>query len=496
MISRTGRLFHKYDVCIIGGGPAGYAAAMRAVDYHKSVCLIEKQKIGGAGLLDGALSSKTMWEISNEYQKIQKPNSGWKIGGKVSLDFPQVQARVETACVTKQKHMLRQLEQLKIDTIYGNAVFSSPNTVRVNNSEIEARNFVIATGSVPRHDPRIQIDGSVIMTSDDIGKLTELPKSLVIVGAGVIGSEFATIFSRFGTKVYLIDRSSRILPFEDSDITDRISNQFEKNGVIIHHNSQLLSMKNMNGKVVYEIQEGSERKKIQVEKALLSIGREPNVNNLNLENIGVKLENRAIWVTNSVVTSVPHIYAVGDVTADISLAHIGESEARFAIDAMFLPSHRSKESIYQNVSKIMFLDPEVAAVGLNEIDCIKQKIPYQVASFDYELVPRAIAMNETEGFVKLLVTNDDDMQVLGMRALGPHASSLVEIVSRLVALERPIQDLSRFSNPAYPAITEGLQECSRIFTRNSIHKPTVFNNLIKWKKVNFIGDKPIICEEY
>jgi dihydrolipoamide dehydrogenase len=310
----------------------------------------------------------------------------------------------------------------------------------------------------------------------------------VIVGGGVVGCEFATIFANYGkTKVYVIDRQERILPFEDEDISRLCSTNLERKGVTVHHQCQLVDMQIIDGEVEYTIQHHTGgRESIRVEKALVSIGRVPNTDDLGLENTTIELEPNGHIKNDRTQTNVPHIYAVGDVTCDKALVNVGELEARHAVERIC--EGEAKELRYENVSSIVFLDPELAAIGLNEIQAQEAKISYKVAVYGYALVNRAIAMRATSGFVKLLVTNDDQMRILGMRALGVHASSTIEAVSLMMQDNRPARELGEVVHP-HPAITEGVQDCVRMLEGTSIYKPHVFSSDLRLSCVTYEGEE-------
>ena len=497
-----------FDVCVIGGGPAGFAAAMRAWDYGKNVALVERGPIGGAGIHNGALSSKTMWELSKDYRKALRRDRGFT-AESVDLDYGWVCHAVETAINERVGQLERQLEVLsrpfaghtgKVTRVEGTASFLDDKRLMVrgrnqgNDRVVSADAFVIATGSRPRSLPDVDIDGNYIMTSDQLMYLKEFPRSLVIVGAGVVGCEFATIFANFGqTKVYIIDRAERILPFEDDDVAQVCSTNLEAKGVTVHRQAQLLGINVVDGMVEYTIQHrtgGVET--IRVENALISIGRTPNTLGLKLEKAGVQLTDRGHIVDTDTRTSVPHIFAVGDVTLDVALVSIGEIEGRRAIDHLY---GTVKEPLdYSNVSSIMFLDPEVAGVGLNELKAQKARIPYKVAVYHYNLVSRAIAMRATNGFLKLLVTDDDEMRVLGMRNLGVHASTGIETVSLMIHQKRSVRDLAELLHP-HPAVTEGLQDCVRMLLGSSVMKPHVFKSSLRVSRISYTGDDVTRCLE-
>lgn len=479
----------KYDVCIIGGGPSGYAAAMRAIDLGKKICLIEKTKLGGAGLYNGALSSKALWELSKDVATTRKKSLSFS-GNTFTFDFKEVVNELNAAVAERKFQLEKHVELLssasygnQFDHLKGTGKLISKNEIELtddkgNKSVIEAENIIIATGSRPRHLPNIPIDGEIIVTSDTIHDFEKLPKSMVVLGAGVIGCEYATIYSNFGkTDVNIIDKADRILPFEDADVVNVIENNLEKNGVHIHRNSRLERMEVVDGVVEYELsyKEGS-NKLFRVEKALVSVGRVPNTENLGLEDVGVKLNERGMIEDHDTQTSVPNIYAVGDVTADIALVNVGELEGRHAIEKIY--GLVNKEISYDNISTIMFLNPLVAAVGMNEQQCQQKGIQYKVASIDFSCIPRAIAMRSKQGFFKLLVTNDDDMKILGMRALGVQASSAIQAVALMINLGIGIEELAELIHP-HPSLIEGIQECARMLTGKPLFKPSIFSDIIK-----------------
>jgi len=436
----------RFDVVVIGGGPAGYAAAMRAIDFGKRVCLIEKDKVGGAGVYNGALSSKTLWELSNRVSGINDTivSEGRK---PYEISWSEVKRTLAEAIFERKFQYSCHIKLLQTESMHnllsyvrGSGSLLSANEVEINHEgetkTVWGENIVLATGSRPRNVPNIVVDEKTILTSDGIDQIDDYPKSLVIVGAGVIGCEYATIFSNFGkTKVYIIDRQDKILPFEDEDISKLIASNFRNKGITIHHNAQLERMETIDGEVEYELSypDGS-REVIRVEKALLSIGRIPNIEGLNMGNAGVIMSKRGVHIGDEDTrTNIPNIYAVGDVSGRIALVNMGELEARHAVEKMF--GNKATPLSYDTICTIMFLNPEVAAI----------------------------------------VTNDDEMRILGMRAVGEHASTAIQAVGLLIKLQMPIEVLSELIHP-HPSIVEGIQECVRMLLNTSVFKSSVFKD--------------------
>lgn len=470
----------KFDLVVIGAGPSGYAAAMRALDFRKKVLIIEKNVVGGAGVTNGALSSKTWWELSREAASFRKSLKRYNIQAP-SISYKEIQAEVRRA-VSERKSLLEEHMQLLTNSAYAKLLtFKSGNARLISQYEIEITNglhkevvktdfVILATGSRPRHLPELPIDEKIVMTSEGIENMEDFPESMVIVGAGVIGCEYATIFSGFGkTKVHLIDKGDRILPFEDEDVVRVIERNMENNGVLIHRNSRLMRMEIKNGRVEYELEYNDGGKEIfNVEKGLVAVGRTPNYEELWDENhVDIHISKRGIE-DNDTQTNVSNIYAVGDITADISLVNVGELEGRYAVERIF--GHPERKLVYENISTIMFLNPEVAGVGLNETHAREKDIDYKVVTLDYSCIPRAIAKRNTQGFIKLLVTNDDQMKILGMKVVGNHASSAIQAVALLISMDKGIEELAECVHP-HPSITEGIQECVRMLLGKSMFKP-------------------------
>ena len=483
----------KYDVCIIGAGPSGYAAAMRAVDFGKKVALIERAEIGGAGVTNGALSSKTWWELSRNVDRVINNKSRYNLSSP-TLNFDQLKNEVASAVSDRKELLISHIDQINahsngvgtINMIKGEAHLKTKNLVSIDTrsgtEEIEADYILLATGSRPRKLPNIPIDQDIIMTSDGIVNLKEFPKSMVILGAGVIGCEFATIFSSMKcTKVHLIDKGDRILPFEDEDVVKVIERNMEANDILIHRNSHMIRMEIVDGQVEYELEYSDGKKEIfHVEKALVSVGRVPNYENLGLEEIGVNMDARGI-IDQDTKTSIDNIYAAGDITADIALVNVGELEGRHAIERMFGKPKRAM--VYENISTIMFLKPEVAGVGLNEIQARQKGISYRVAKVDYSVIPRAVAQRNTQGFVKMLVTDDDEMKIIGLRVVGNHASSAIQAIALLISMDKGIEEIAECVHP-HPSIPEGIQECVRLFLGKSTFKPFALDNLLHCEVYN------------
>lgn len=490
----------KFDLVVIGAGPSGYAAAMRSLDFKKRTLLIEKNVVGGAGVTNGALSSKTWWELSREAASFRKNLKRYNIQSP-SFDYREIQDEVRRA-VDERKGMLEDHMHQMQDSRHARLLSFKKGTARLlSQNEIEIVNgsktekvwsdyIVLATGSRPRYLPELPIDEKIVMTSDGIEKMEDFPESMVIVGAGVIGCEYATIFSGFGkTKVHLIDKGDRILPFEDEDVVKVIERNMENSGVLIHRNSRLIRMEIKNSRVEYELEYTDGGKEIfNVEKALVAVGRTPNYEDLWDDKVAINITKRGIE-DNDTQTNIGNIYAVGDITSDISLVNVGELEGRYAVEKIF--GNPLRKLVYENISTIMFLNPEVAGVGLNEVSAREKGIDYRVVTLDYSCIPRAIAKRNTQGFIKLLVSNDEHMKILGLKIIGNHASSAMQAVALLISMDKGIEELAECVHP-HPSITEGIQECVRMLLGKSLFKPDAMRGKLSCR-MNTSGVYEDIC---
>ena len=486
----------KFDVCIIGSGPGGFAAAMRGFDFGKRVCLIEGGNIGGAGILHGAMTSKTLWELSKDYATASAVDRGYR-SANLSVDYEMVRDTVVLAAKEKQYQILSQIESFSpsrwtgpgsITLKRGWASFLDTKTVQVaypdgSKEAVRADFFVIAAGSKPRDFPGIVTDGVDVINSDGILSFKKFPKRILIVGAGIIGCEYATIFSNFAqTKVHLLDRQARVLPAEDEDISQFVNDNLTRRGVEVYHNAILRRIdKVQDGLAVTVDYEDGRSAVLEVDKVLVAVGRAPNLAGLGLENAGLKPNSRGGLDSDGDCRVKGNIFAVGDVTQKSALYNVAEMEGRFAIKAM---CQRTKYPLrYNNMSILMFFNPEVAAEGLNETTCRANNIPYRVGFYSNALVNRAIAMRRTDGFVKIIVSDDGQDRILGMRAAGPQASNTIMVIAHLMDQDKGLQDIMKTIHP-HPSISEGIQECLRMLTDKSIYKPGVFPEYMRirsWK---------------
>ena len=479
-----------------------------------------------------------MWQLSRQSRHIRHAFDDYK------PNFNEMRSRVIESTNVKTRHFSKQIEDLSQDapsvryspkedggggtiTLFdGYASFDSPHTIEIlkNNNEqrmkIKSDYFLIATGSRPRICNQFDCFNNIeninngtnqiehILTSDDLlSKLDSFPKSLLIYGGGVIGCEFATIFSNFGmcNNIYLFnERRHRLLPHEDEDLSLFLNSNFQQtNNVNVLNNVKMKNIKinkntnkveciynNLSNDLNSDKNDEMKYLKLEVDKVLLAIGREPNLDGLNLDKAGIKTDkqsgNKKLLTIDGhlrVECKYNNIFACGDALGKWGLVSVAEMEARHAVEVMFAKKNPQTKLDYKHISSVMFVRPEIACVGLNEQDAQKRKIAYKAGLLRLGLVNRAVIdWNERHygpieprkaGFIKLIATDDDDKRLIGMRAVGNGASTVIQTASLLIRNGQSIRELDRVAHP-HPAITEGVQECARMLLGRGIYKPHVW----------------------
>jgi len=449
----------RCDLAILGGGPGGMAAALSGATRGLDVVLIDGGSFLGYGL-HGAYKSKALWEAAKDW--ISAERLDWVcIPEAQEALFDKIHARVQTGMADLTRMYLQYMNLKKVRFLRGFAAFAGPHTIDADGQQIEADSIIIATGSRPRLVEGVKLDGTMIMTSDNIVDVRERFDSLVVIGAGVLGCEFSSIFSALGVKVTLLDRAPRLLGNEDPDISELLSDIYRKNKVDVRRAARVKSVKVANGKVRTELDDGCN---IITERALISIGRVPCSDNLNLESVGVEVDPWGfITVNDNLQTSVPHIYAVGDVgqrntPLDLALVQVAEAEGRMAV------KHICGETIDihpEHIPFIIFTMPMIAGAGLNETQARERYGKIRVANFSNFRNHRHRAMQSHEGFLKLIVGQQGDDRILGVRAVGAQADNVIGEVAILIDKKVPYTYLLDCMH-AHPSLAESLQSAARV----------------------------------
>ena len=447
----------NYDLIVIGAGPAGEKGASKAAYYGKRVALIERAPhIGGAGINTGTIPSKTLRESALYFSGLQQRGLyGIDYSLKENLSIKDFMHR-ERIVVEKEHEMIEQtIQRHKITLMHGEASFKDAHTVHVKSSksemDISGEIILIATGSSPHHPPEIPFDHKLIYDSDSILNMDHIPKTMVVVGGGVIGTEYASIFRALGILVTLIEPRGRIVSFADSEIVKRLMNQLLQLGLNFIFNDRVTAIEPRGNHIHLTLEKGGER---DFEVALVAAGRQSNVQGLGLERVGIKVGERGlILVDENYRTNIPNIYAVGDVIGFPALASTSMEQARVAIVHAF--DLKYKERLAPFLPLAVYAIPEFSSVGLTEDECKDKNIPYLVGRAYYEENARGQIIGDLCGMIKL-VFSPIDKKLLGAHIIGEQASELIHIASHVMLANGPI-DAFIESVYNYPTLSDSYQ---------------------------------------
>lgn len=444
------------DLVIIGAGPGGFDTAIFAKEQGLDVVLIEKHKVGGTCLNYGCIPTKALYHNAKKIKDMKSLDVFGINVDNFTVDYDVIKTRKEEIVSNQIKNILTTIKKLGIELLEGTASIKDSNTVVVNGEEIKTKNIIIATGSSPKSLPFEGADLDVVKNSKDILDLAVFPKKMVVVGAGVIGSEMASIFNQFDTEVTLVEYQDEILPPLDKEIKKRARNLYKRSGLDIYTSSSLTKVEKRDDSYVAII-ENKKGKIVEVETdfVLVATGRKPNFGNLDLESLGIEYTNLGIKVNEHFETNVKGVYAIGDVTGLLMLAH------KATYDGYKVVSHilgKDMDINFNQVPSVVFTLPEIATVGVNESEL--EGTNYQKNKFMFKTNAKAQCLNETDGFVKMLV--DENGILVGCHIIGPHASDLIHEVTSVMYSKMTINEYKNIIH-AHPTISEVVGECIKGF---------------------------------
>ncbi|MCR8642388.1 dihydrolipoyl dehydrogenase [Paenibacillus sp. N1-5-1-14] len=457
-----------YDIVVLGGGIGGYTAAIRAAQQGKKVAIVEKDKLGGTCLHAGCIPSKAFLRSAEIYATIKDSERYGIMLERAELHFDKVQDRKNSIVNQLHQGVQMLMRKNKIDVYHGNgrimgASIFSPRagdvSVELPDGEIEVlvpQQLIIATGSTPRTLPGLEADGEFVLTSDEAMGLNELPTSMLIVGGGVIGVEWASLLNDFGVEVTIVEYENRLVAAEDEDISRELQRLLVKRGVKVVTGAKVLpeSLLKDNGAISLQAEQGAEKVILQAEKVLVSVGRKPNVEGFGLDNTGVKVERGAIVVNEFMQTAEPHIYAVGDVIGGLQLAHVAGHEGIAAVD------HICGKEVHpiqpHRVAKCTYTRPEIASIGWNESQAREQGRSVKIGKFPFMGAGKAHVYGELDGFVKVIADKDTN-DILGVHMIGPHATELIGEAALADWLNATPWEVGAMIHP-HPTLSEALGE--------------------------------------
>ncbi|MBX7002786.1 dihydrolipoyl dehydrogenase [Bacillus aerophilus] len=470
----------EYDLVILGGGTGGYVAAIRASQLGLKTAVVEKSKLGGTCLHKGCIPSKALLRSAEVYQTVKRAADFGVEASGIALQFANVQKR-KTEIVDKLaggvKHLMK---QGKIDVyegigrILGPSIFSPmPGTISVEmangdeNEMLIPKQVIIATGSRPRVLPGLEADGTHILTSDEALELQELPQSMLIVGGGVIGIEWASMLNDFGVKVTVIEFADRILPTEDQDISKEMEKLLTKKGITLVTNAKVLpdTAEKHENLVKIQVEQGGDTQSFEAEKLLLSVGRVPNVEGIGLENTDIQTEKQGIVVNEHYQTKESHIYAIGDVIGGLQLAHVASHEGMIAVEHMAGQAPKPLDETL--VSKCVYSHPETASVGLTEQAAKEQGYEVKIGKFPFMAIGKALVFGESDGFVKIIADQKTD-DILGIHMIGPHVTDMISEAGLAKVLDATPWEVGQTIHP-HPTLSEAIGEAALAVDGKAIH---------------------------
>lgn len=460
------------ELLIIGAGPGGYVAAIYAAKHGKKVSIVEKEELGGTCLNVGCIPTKALVKSSEICEGIKHaPVFGINIRNEISVEMDKVLERKEEIRTTLVDGISYLMKKNQVTVKKGNASFEDNNTVLVTGEtrvRIHAEDIIVATGSKISKIGIEGIDLPFVLNSTTALSNPKLPTSITIIGGGVIGMEFAFMYKNFGVDVHVIEFMDRLLTMLDSEVSKEIYHSARKRGIKVHLSSKVTKIQKSQDNQAVVHYEDKEGEKLTVsENVLVAIGREPELESLHPEKAGLLLNERGrgIKVDSFLRTNVEHIYAIGDVTNRIQLAHVASHQAMVAVDNILL---KQVEMDYQAIPNVIFTSPEIASVGKTEEACREENLDYKVSKFDFAGNGKALTMNETEGFVKLIEDNTTN-RIIGASIIGADASSLISTLTFAIQNECGKEELIH-TVFAHPTTGEVIHEAALGLDIGAIHQ--------------------------
>jgi dihydrolipoamide dehydrogenase len=460
---------NEYDLIVIGGGPAGYAGAIRAGQLGKKVACIELERAGGTCLNWGCIPTKALLKSAEFYTKMRKPEV-YGLGAKdVTFDIAKIMARSRVVAEQMAKGVEFLLKKNKAEYIVGRAQVSAPGLVSVTEGEhkgkfFKTKNILLSTGCKMRRIPGVEVDGERVMTSREALASKTLPKSVIIVGAGAIGVEFAYFYNAFGTKVTLVEMLPQILPQEDEDVSKTLRRSFEKQGIDLHVGTKVENVRVGKDSVKVDLVAGDKKTEVEAEVLLSAIGVVPNLEGALAANVKLELDRNYLKVDDDYQTNVKGIYAAGDIIGPPWLAHIATFEAVNAVNGMF--GHGAARRV-KNFPGCTYCQPQVASTGLTEKACKEKGLDYKVGKFPFTASGRAVASADSEGFVKVIADTKTG-EIYGAHIIGSEATELIAEYGLAMELEATVEEIHQTIH-AHPTLSEAVMEAAAASMGEAIH---------------------------
>lgn len=459
----------EYDLVVIGGGPAGYAGAIRAGQLGKKVACIEIERAGGTCLNWGCIPTKALLKSAELFQKIKKADAYGISVKDVGFDFAKVMERSRGVAGQMAKGIEFLFKKNKVDYFVGRAQVTAPGMVTITEGEhagkyLKAKNVLLATGCKMRRIPGLEFDGVRVMTSREALANLHLPKSIIIVGAGAIGVEFAYFYNSFGSKVTLVEMLPQILPVEDEEVAKTLARSFEKQGVALHTNTKCENFRVGKNSVKVDLVAGDQKIEVEAEVLLSAIGVVANLEGAFAANLKPELDRSYLKVGDDYQTSIKGVYAAGDIIGPPWLAHVATFEAINAVNGMFGHGHPKR---VKNFPGCTYCQPQVASTGLTEKVAKEKGLSYKVGKFPFTASGKAVAAAESEGFVKV-IADAKTGEIYGAHIIGSEATELIAEYGLAMDLEASVDEIHHTIH-AHPTLSEANMEAAAAVSGEAIH---------------------------
>jgi len=465
-------MLDKFQAVVIGGGPGGYVCAIRLAQLGlKTACIESRGSLGGTCLNVGCIPSKSLLNLSEEFHKVKHLSKKGIEIGEIKLNLSKMMKNKDKAVTVLTKGVEFLLKKNKVTYFKGTGSFRSKNEISIKDDNkketlIHADKVIIATGSVPVSLPGIEFDEKVIVSSTGALEFEKVPKKMIVVGGGYIGLEMGSVWSRLGTEVHVVEFLDHITPGMDKEISNEFMKILKKQGINFHmqHKVEKIKKNDFGATVSMQDKEGNQIN-LDCDVVLISVGRKPNTNGLNLKKVGIDLDEKKRVKTNkNFQTNIDNIYAIGDVITGPMLAHKAEDEG---IAVAEIIAGQSGHVNYDTIPGVVYTTPEVASVGKTEEQLNQKSIKYKIGKFSFMANSRAKAIDDTEGFVKILVDEKTD-KVLGAHLIGPHAGELIAEICVAMEFGASSEDIARTCH-AHPTFSEAVKEAALSVEKRAIH---------------------------
>ncbi|SDQ52003.1 dihydrolipoyl dehydrogenase [Virgibacillus salinus] len=468
-----------YDLVILGGGTGGYVAAIRASQLGMQVAVVEKGELGGTCLHRGCIPSKALLRSAEVFKQTKEASEYGVDTNDTTLNFVKVQERKDSIVKNLHQGVQGLMKKGKIDVyegfgrILGPSIFSPmPGTISIEyengdeNTMIVPKNVLVATGSKPKSLPGLDIDGEIVMTSDEALHMEELPASIIIVGGGVIGIEWASMLADFGVKVTVVEFLDQILPTEDGAIAKEVEKLLKHKGITFVKSAKVLpdTLQKEKG-VTVDAEINGKNETFEADKMLVSVGREANTTNIGLENTDIVVEKGVIKTNKHYQTKESHIYAIGDVIGGMQLAHVASHEGIIAVEHMADKNPLPMD--YDNVPTCIYSNPEVASVGLTEKQAKEKGLEVKVGKFPFKAIGKALVHGESDGFVKVIADKNNE-DLIGVHMIGPHVTDMISEAGLAKVLDAASWEVAHTIHP-HPTLSEVMGEAALAVDGKQIH---------------------------